>query len=68
MSKPTHDLAKRLAHAPAASGEQTATLITSVKDRPGHDWRYAIDATRIKGELGFSPQHDFTAGLHGRNV
>ncbi len=57
------NLAKRFPNAPAASGEQTTTLITSVKDRPGHDWRYAIDASRIKGELGFSPQHSFSAGL-----
>ena len=56
-------LAKRFPNAPAASGEQTTTLITSVKDRPGHDWRYAIDARRIQGELGFSPQHDFGTGL-----
>jgi len=57
------DLAKRFPNAPAASGGQSASLITSVKDRPGHDWRYAIDARRIKDELGFSPQYDFATGL-----
>jgi len=56
-------LAKRFPNAPAASGGQSASLITSVKDRPGHDWRYAIDASRIKDELGFSPQYDFATGL-----
>ncbi len=34
-----------------------------MKDRPGHDRRYAIDATRMRTELGWEPAHDFTAGL-----
>jgi dTDP-glucose 4,6-dehydratase len=34
-----------------------------VKDRPGHDWRYAIDASRMQDELGFQPAHDFASGL-----
>jgi dTDP-glucose 4,6-dehydratase len=38
-------------------------LITMVKDRPGHDRRYAIDSTRIKAELGWRPRHSFKAGL-----
>ncbi|MQX37746.1 dTDP-glucose 4,6-dehydratase [Roseospira navarrensis] len=38
-------------------------LITFVTDRPGHDFRYAIDATRIKRELGWAPVHDFTSGI-----
>lgn len=38
-------------------------LITFVKDRPGHDLRYAIDAAKIMGELGWKPQVDFQAGL-----
>jgi dTDP-glucose 4,6-dehydratase len=38
-------------------------LKTFVADRPGHDRRYAIDATKIRRELGWRPAHDFEAGL-----
>jgi dTDP-glucose 4,6-dehydratase len=57
------ELAQRFPNAPAVSGRKSASLITWVKDRPGHDWRYAIDAEHIKAELGFSPKYDFAAGL-----
>ena len=39
------------------------SLITFVKDRPGHDRRYAIDASKIQRELGWSPSHTFEKGL-----
>lgn len=45
---------------PQGSSEK---LITYVKDRPGHDLRYAIDSTRLQNELGWSPIPDFTEGL-----
>ncbi len=37
--------------------------IEYVKDRPGHDRRYAIDGTKIANELGWTPKHDFESGL-----
>ncbi|MNT58919.1 dTDP-glucose 4,6-dehydratase [compost metagenome] len=38
-------------------------MITFVKDRPGHDLRYAIDATKINKELGWKPSVTFEEGL-----
>lgn len=45
---------------PAGSSEQ---LITYVKDRAGHDRRYAIDATKLQKDLGWSPSLQFKEGL-----
>ncbi len=39
------------------------TLIKFVKDRPGHDLRYAIDSSRLQQELDWQPRHDFTTGI-----
>ncbi|MDY2728243.1 MAG: dTDP-glucose 4,6-dehydratase [Candidatus Onthovivens sp.] len=39
------------------------SLITYVKDRPGHDLRYAMDPTKIEKELGWKPKHNFDTGI-----
>jgi dTDP-glucose 4,6-dehydratase len=51
------ELRPGLPHAPCTS------LMTFVKDRPGHDRRYAIDAGKILRELGWKPEHNFETGL-----
>ena len=44
-------------------GGNSRKLITYVKDRPGHDRRYAIDASRIERDLGWRPAHTFETGI-----
>ena len=44
-------------------GGGSRNLITFVKDRPGHDRRYAIDASKIQRELGWTPAHQFEGGI-----
>ena len=56
-------LRTRFTHCPAAHQSSTAELITFVKDRPGHDWRYAIDASKIARTLGYRPQQTLESGL-----
>jgi dTDP-glucose 4,6-dehydratase len=48
---------------PRADGQPYATQIAYVADRPGHDKRYAIDASRIKDELGWTPAETFETGI-----
>lgn len=49
---------------PTPSLPDRKKLISFVKDRPGHDLRYAIDASKIAKELGWEPEESFTSGLH----
>ena len=56
-------LAARFPDAPAAKGIATATLKTTVADRPGHDRRYAIDETKAREQLGYAPSRDFATGF-----
>ena len=51
------------ARRPLADGRARESLITYVKDRPGHDRRYAIDADKLKGELGWAPTVTFDEGM-----
>jgi dTDP-glucose 4,6-dehydratase len=44
-------------------GGNSRSLITFVKDRPGHDRRYAIDSSKIQKELGWKPAHTFETGI-----
>jgi len=44
--------------------DKPASLIRHVKDRPGHDRRYAIDSGKIRGRLGWRPQTSFQDGIH----
>ncbi|ASJ71703.1 dTDP-glucose 4,6-dehydratase [Granulosicoccus antarcticus] len=48
---------------PAAAGQACDSLITYVTDRAGHDFRYAIDTTRIRDELGYTPAITFEEGI-----
>lgn len=49
--------------APRADGEKYEVQITYVRDRPGHDRRYAIDASKLQRELGWEPAHTFEQGI-----
>lgn len=64
---PNLELVKKVLDAvDEATGRERGTsheLITFVKDRPGHDFRYAMDFTRIRKELGWEPRHDLDEGL-----
>jgi dTDP-glucose 4,6-dehydratase len=48
---------------PLKDGNLYSEQIAFVTDRPGHDWRYAIDANKIKNELGWEPSENFESGM-----
>ncbi len=49
--------------APSVESRPRSDLITFVKDRPGHDFRYAIDCTKLKSELNWQPRESFDSGI-----
>ena len=62
------DLAREICHilddvAPRSDGVSYAEQISFVADRPGHDYRYAIDGTRAREEIGYVPRHLFAEAL-----
>jgi dTDP-glucose 4,6-dehydratase len=61
--KIVHDICDLLDEMSPRSGAPRRELITFVKDRPGHDRRYAIDARKIQQELGWKPIETFETGL-----
>jgi dTDP-glucose 4,6-dehydratase len=56
-------LATRFAHSAAAAGKPSRSLMQHVRDRPGHDRRYAVDSGKIRQRLKFSAATDLAAGL-----
>jgi dTDP-glucose 4,6-dehydratase len=59
-----HEIILILANLLNKDPEEFRSLITYVKDRPGHDFRYAIDCTKIKNEIGWIPDHRMQDGLY----
>ncbi len=58
-----HEIIAHVAELTGESLSDLTSLITFIADRPGHDFRYAIDCTKIKTKLGWSPSHQFSEGL-----
>ncbi|MBO67839.1 MAG: dTDP-glucose 4,6-dehydratase [Acidiferrobacteraceae bacterium] len=53
---------------PRTNGHSYSELISFVSDRPGHDFRYAIDCTKLQNELGWNPTQSFESGLENTVV
>ncbi len=57
------ELAARFPEAPPAQGRESASLVTMVTDRAGHDRRYAIDCAKARRDLGYEARHSLSRGL-----
>lgn len=58
-----HAIIKEFAGLKKEDPKELMSLITFVDDRPGHDFRYAIDCAKTQSELGWLPQHDIASGI-----
>lgn len=58
-----HEIINIISEVQGTDKKELENLITYVKDRPGHDFRYAIDCSKIKQEIGWTPTHTFGVGL-----
>ena len=58
-----YDIINIISESQGIDVEELRSLITFVKDRPGHDLRYAIDCSKIKREIGWKPSHTLAEGL-----
>ncbi|BBI17788.1 dTDP-glucose 4,6-dehydratase [Neochlamydia sp. S13] len=58
-----HEIIKIFAEIKQVNQEPYIKLIEYVQDRPGHDFRYAIDCSKIKKEIGWHPDHNFSQGI-----
>lgn len=58
-----HEIVRIVAKLQNKDQKALEALITFVKDRPGHDFRYAIDCSKIRNELGWKPAHNFSENL-----
>lgn len=58
-----HEIIRLVSDLQGIDSSELLQLITYVKDRPGHDFRYAIDCSKIKREIGWTPKHTFEVGL-----
>jgi len=63
LFKENKEIRKQFPDSPCSRGEKAQSLITHVKDRAGHDRRYAINAEKISLKLGFSPKESFKTGM-----